>query len=272
MPRKGLHCDVVDPDVFQPWCRAAGAHVCKAPTKVSTSSLEKIMTSSVAVAQSWFSTKNGAVNVLSIVEEGSFYDRVIKPLGLPFRSGESLQSLSIVSSAASALSPTFDLAVSSSSCWPVATSVSVIVQVANREHLPWQDRASLLVTASSVAQRCPAVWQRVRYCFRVERLILRRVGLLQSFGLPLPTALSVVSSALVSLRHMIGRLPLTIKPRNSQMLTEQETDSLMADVVLSFGVALSPLPAEDARVGLRRRHRHRQKLFDGLVATLLSQY
>ena len=120
--------------------------------------------------------------------------------------------------------------------------------------LDWSTQMALARVCRRVAHSDLEFWSTLKFNFKIEGLILRRVRILQMAGLDLPTALGVMSAAIQSWRFAVSRL---------HFVQDDARSDLIVDVMLTLGIAVAPLPAESAKRHIRARHQ--ADVFDTMV-------
>jgi hypothetical protein len=125
--------------------------------------------------------------------------------------------------------------------------------------LDWPDRSAIARACKHVARSDIVFLRKLRWNFQVEAVLVRRVPVLQRALLDLPEALSVVSVALSCWRASVGTLAI---PQSHDAI------SLVADAMLTVGIAVSPRVAEGAKQAIRARHE--AAVFDNLVCRCLE--
>jgi len=126
--------------------------------------------------------------------------------------------------------------------------------------LDWPSRSAVTRTCKHVARSADlAFLRKLRWSFQVEAVLVRRVPVLQRARLDLPAALSVVSAALACWRDLVGRMAF---PESHDEI------SLVVDVMLTVGIAVSPCMVEGAKPTIRARHD--TVLLDKLVCRCLE--
>ena len=120
--------------------------------------------------------------------------------------------------------------------------------------LDWSTQMALALVCRRVAHSDLEFWSTLKFNFKIEGLVLRRVRILQMAGLDLPTALGVMSAAIASWRFAVSRL---------HFVQDDARSDLIVDVMLTLGIAVAPLPAESAKRHIRARHQ--ADVFDTMV-------
>jgi hypothetical protein len=141
-------------------------------------------------------------------------------------------------------------------------SHEAVFMLARREFrhlLDWPSRSALARACKHVARSDVEFLRKLRWSFQVEAVLVRRVPVLRRALLDLPAALSVVSVALSCWRDLVGHMAF---PQSDDAL------SLVVDVMLTVGIAVSPRVVDGAKQAIRARHE--AAVFDNLVCRCLA--
>ena len=153
----------------------------------------------------------------------------------------------------------------------VAARASVVLQAPTHEAtlmlagrhcrlwLDWHGRSALARACKHVARSDVEFLRKLRWSFQVEAVLVRRVPVLQRALLDLPAALSVVSVALSCWRDLVGHMAF---PQSHDEI------SLIVNVMLTVGIAVSPCVVEGAKQAIRARHE--AAVLDNLVCRCLE--
>jgi hypothetical protein len=125
--------------------------------------------------------------------------------------------------------------------------------------LDWSTKIALAVVCRRVAHSDLEFFGTLKFSFKIESLIFRRLRILQMAGLDLPTALGVMSAAIASWRFAVTRL---------HFAQNDVRNDLIVDVMLTLGIAVAPLPAESAKRYIRARHQ--ADVFDTMVMRCMT--
>jgi hypothetical protein len=141
-------------------------------------------------------------------------------------------------------------------------SHEAVFMLARREFrhlLDWPSRSALARACKHVARSDVEFLRKLRWSFQVEAVLVRRVPVLRRALLDLPAALSVVSVALSCWRDLVGHMAF---PQSDDAL------SLVVDVMLTVGIAVSPRVVDGAKQAIRARHE--AAVLDNLVCRCLE--
>jgi hypothetical protein len=125
--------------------------------------------------------------------------------------------------------------------------------------LDWPSRSAVARACKHVARSDVEFLRKLRWSFQVETVLVRRVPVLQRALLNLPAALSVVSAALSCWRDLVGHMSFP---------QDHDAISLIVDVMLTVGIAVSPRVVEVAKQAIRARHE--AAVFDNMVCRCLE--
>ena len=267
-------------------------------------SLKTMMSSSFGMNQQFLSTKTGAASMLHVkIATGSMYTVLFGLLHLPDPSGTTLSEVDVAGALPTASASSLASAPSHNEPRPPPVSASspahlsadvaserpyVLRRIGTKRNasvarasavwkgpcdqaalvlarkdlvlwLDWSSRSALARGCTHIAISDLAFLRKLRWSFRVEAVIVRRVSVLQRLFLDLPAALSVVSVALSCWRSVVSQLVL---PESDAKI------SLIVDVMLTVGIAISPCAVEGAKLAIRARHE--AAVFDALVCRCLG--